>query len=269
MAIGREFYQLIRLYGGLALEYQNLIESDFTAVAGAAYSPPEEGVFRRIVGAREIQLLSQCPGVVETFQTSAATIRLPANTVAESTNDAANGRFIIVKNSGTGSLTIRDYLGISLSTVTASRIVIVIGNNNNTWDFLFDSGSSGGVTPPFIFSKSGGAGVGAYLKTGEVLTSKTGQLIKGSNYVVELNCSSSAIVSGTGGAVIKMQRRTGLATFVDIAGATVTVPSGSFSGSNLITLGTVSIGPNWEVSCYNAGPENLTDPVVTMFLLPQ
>ncbi len=124
-----------------------------------------------------------------------------------------------------------------------------------------------GVSPGFIFSKSGGAGNGAYLATGAVLTDKTGQLIKGTNYITQISVSSSANQTNASGATIQLQRRTALNTFVDITGATVTVPQGSFSANN--TGLSIAVGPDWEICCYNSGPGNFTDPVVTLFLAPQ
>ena len=133
--MAKEFYQLIRSFGGISLEYTSLSESDFSAAAGAAYTPPERGDFRRIAGSRQIQLLSDIPGVVETFHTTAiAEIFLPANTVADNTNDAGDGRLIFVKNSGTEDLVIKDYLGSSLKTLGPEKYVIVVGNDSNNWD---------------------------------------------------------------------------------------------------------------------------------------
>ena len=125
----------------------------------------------------------------------------------------------------------------------------------------------GGVSPGFIFSKSGGSGVGAYLKTGEVLTSNTGQLIRGLNYITQINASSSVNQTNANGAKLQLQRRTGLNTFVDISGAFVIIPNGNFSAVNSGL--NISIGTDWEISCYNAGPGNVSDCVVTLFVAPQ
>ena len=76
--MSREFYESIRCYGGISLEYSSIQESDFSSPAGSAYLPPETGTFRRIVGDREIQLLQDAPGVIETFQTSSNTITFTA-----------------------------------------------------------------------------------------------------------------------------------------------------------------------------------------------
>ena len=71
--MAKEFYQLIRSFGGLSLEYASISESDFAASSGTDYTPPERGDFRRISGSRQIQLLSDAPGVIETFQTTVTT----------------------------------------------------------------------------------------------------------------------------------------------------------------------------------------------------
>jgi hypothetical protein len=130
------FYEVVSC-NGLAAGYLDLVEIDFTAAAGPAYSPPERGDFRRIVGARQIQLLQDSPGVIETFQLSAATVRLPANTLSDDTNDSRDGRIYWFKNSGTGSITIQDYLGTTLWTIKQYAIVVIVGNDNNNWDFYF------------------------------------------------------------------------------------------------------------------------------------
>lgn len=135
--MSKDFLEQIRCYGGLSLEYSALTEADFTATAGAAYSPPERGNFRRNNVTRCLQLLADCTGVVETFQTSAAEVRLPANTITDATNDAGNGRLFFFKNTGTGTITIKDYLGTTLWLSKQYSIVIITGNDNNNWDFYF------------------------------------------------------------------------------------------------------------------------------------
>lgn len=137
MTAGNEVYTLLRTFGGIAGEYDSILESDFSAAAGATYTPPENSSFsfRRIVPARTIQLLSLAPVVIECFQTTSAILRLPANTAAELTNDSGNGRIFVLKNSGTGTITVQDYLGVSLYVLAAANIVLICGNSNNTWDF--------------------------------------------------------------------------------------------------------------------------------------
>lgn len=135
--MSKNFSENIRVAGGISLEYSALTEVDFTAAAGGVYNPPEVGNFRRLNTTRTLQLLQDITGVVETFQTSAAEVRLPANTIADLTNDAGNGRLIFLKNSGTGNITVKDYLGNVLWTVLENGITIVVGNDNDNWDFYF------------------------------------------------------------------------------------------------------------------------------------
>lgn len=134
--MSKEFYEVVYC-NGLATGYLALVEVDFAASAGLAYTPPERGDFRRIVSARQLQLLQDSPGVIETFQTSAGTVRLPGSTLDINTDDAKRGRLYWFKNSGTDSITIQDYLGSNLWVVRQDAIVLVVGNDNNNWDFYF------------------------------------------------------------------------------------------------------------------------------------
>jgi hypothetical protein len=135
--VSRDFYQLLKLHGGISLEYTDLVETDFTAPAGDIYIPPERGDFRRLDTPRSIQLLQDAVGVIETFQTSSAEVRLPANTLSADTDDAGNGRLFFFKNSGIGTITIKDYLGVTKWLAKPFSIIIIVGNDNNNWDFYF------------------------------------------------------------------------------------------------------------------------------------
>ena len=136
MAIGREFYELIKTYGGISLQYQGLAEGDFAASPGPAYVPPERGVFK-VTAARTVQLLGECPVVVETFQTSNGTVGLPANTALDATNDAGDGRLFFLKNSGTGDLLLQTYQGAPLYQLNAGQSILVLGNTLDQWDLLY------------------------------------------------------------------------------------------------------------------------------------
>ena len=177
MAIGKEIYELLRTHGGFSGDFQDIIESDFAASSGPAYSPPEISNFnfRRIVAARQIQLLAECPVVLKTFQTSAATLRLPANTVADSTNDSGDGRLFILTNAGTGSITIQDYLGAALYTLAVSSAVIIAGNNNNVWDFLATGGTGGGGGAALTWGRSGTIPPSTWLLNDTTPSNKTGR----------------------------------------------------------------------------------------------
>lgn len=154
--MGKEFYSLIRSFGGLSLEYVLLSETDFSSAAGSAYVPPERGVFRRIAGSRQIQILQDCPGVIETFQTSDAELFLPSNTVGIE-NDAGDGRLFLLKNSGTGAITVKDYAGNLVLALQQAGHIIIVGNDNNNWDYYFDAEGIKFVDPDFVSSNVGDA----------------------------------------------------------------------------------------------------------------
>lgn len=138
---GSEFYSLVRAYGGISGENSNINESDFVTPNGVAYNPPENGEldFRRIDVARTIQLLSCCPVSVKTFQATVATLRLPANTSAEESNEAGDGRLFFFTNNGTATLIIQDYLGVELYKIPSNSRVIVAGSEGNSWNFYTPS----------------------------------------------------------------------------------------------------------------------------------
>jgi hypothetical protein len=151
---GKREYELLKTSGGLAGEYADISEADFASPNGAAYNPPEDLLdYRRINIARTIQMLGSCPVSVETFQVTAATIRLPANTVTDLTDDAGDGRLFFLTNSGSAILTIEDYLGTVLHKVPVNSKVIIAGNTNNNWDFFVASPSpKSGVALPGFFA---------------------------------------------------------------------------------------------------------------------
>lgn len=124
------------------------------------------------------------------------------------------------------------------------------------------SGSGGGVSPPFIFQRTGGS-AGTYLNIGNVASNQSGYILRGSNKIVGLAVSGQANVASN--TTIQLQQRTAVGTLVDIAGAAVTIPSGSYRAE--ITLA-VSISSSEEISCYvktgalNGGTN------VTMYVVP-
>ena len=126
-------------------------------------------------------------------------------------------------------------------------------------------GGGSGVTPPFVMSKSGNATVGTYLRVGESVSSNTGQLIKGVNYLIEMSVSNGSNVASN--TVLQVQRRTGVNTFVDLAGASVTIPAGSYKATN--TGLTISIGPDEEISAYVKSGSTLDNPILMIYCTPQ
>lgn len=103
-----------------------------------------------------------------------------------------------------------------------------------------------GVTPPFFFGRASGGGAGTYLQINGVASNKLGQIVIGNNNLIKISVTTSAVTTG---AVIQVQQRTGVATFVDIAGAQVTIPNGSYSAN--VTFATpISLPSNVEISAY-------------------
>jgi hypothetical protein len=122
-----------------------------------------------------------------------------------------------------------------------------------------------GVTPPFMFSKSGGTSAGNYLYVGQVVSSKTGQYIPGTNNIVKLTVSTSANVATN--TTIQLQRRTAVATFIDIPLALVVIPAGTYKAEVTFSP-SVAIGPDWEIACYNKAGSTVQDAIVLMFMVP-
>lgn len=139
--MAKTFMENMRSPAGFAGGYVALAESDFGAAAGASYTPPERGAYRRINVSRTIQLLQDAPRVLETFQTSAAVLRLPSNQIGtdETGNDAGDGRDFWLKNSGTGDLSVLSSGGILLQTLPAGTMTIALSNSNQQWDFFFNA----------------------------------------------------------------------------------------------------------------------------------
>ena len=262
--MSREFYQLLRTYGGLSLEYIGLTEANFTATSGTAYTPPERGDFRRLNGARQIQLLADAPGVIETFQTSQAELFLPANTATFATNDAGNGRVFYVKNSGTGSILIKDYQGTLLWTVQEVGMIMVVGNEADMWDFYFkaeniyynnsDSGliadnvkdaidelsatASVSASPGFTWGRSGNISSGSYLLNDTVPSNTTGRVIPLQSGTIEQVFIAIEIATT---ASFDIQKR--------VSGSWVTQSTVTITSSRIATINTsVAVALNDEIA---------------------
>ena len=158
---------------------------------------------------------------------------------------------------------------LKLKTVDLSVLTngyVLTWDNTNSKFYLASNGSAtGGVVPPFIFSKSGGTGTGAYLKVGEVLTSKAGHPVIGNNYIASIYATNSTTVGSV--TRVQIQKRTGVSTFTDISGAYVDIASGQYKSTN--TGLKIAIGADEELSCYNKSGDNLVDPVVAVYIYPQ
>jgi hypothetical protein len=116
-----------------------LVEADFAAPALTPYVPPERGDFRRIDVSRTLQLLQDASGVIETFQLSNAALSLPSNQIGddETGNDAGDGRWFFIRNSGSGILSIKNSSGVEIVSLKPEITVTLISNTNQQWDCFF------------------------------------------------------------------------------------------------------------------------------------
>jgi hypothetical protein len=112
-------------------------------------------------------------------------------------------------------------------------------------------GGSEGVSATLTFTRNGGVSQGAYLNVGQTLSSFCGYIINGSNYITKISISNSTVIASGKNAIFRLQRRTGLATFVDIPGTDITIPAGGYNATVSGIL--IPIGPNWEISAYRIG----------------
>lgn len=115
-----------------------------------------------------------------------------------------------------------------------------------------------------IFTRKGSVHRNGYLFNGVVLTSDTGVLISGNAIIKSIAVSNSKDMKSCG-TTFQLARRTGLKSFTDISGASVTIPRDSYYAMNPSL--NISIGPNWEISCYNAGPNNAKDVILRVTIL--
>jgi hypothetical protein len=134
--MAKNFFETISTKGGIAGEYEALTEAEIAAAPGAAYSPPESQEAYRVVAARTVQLLGGHPLYVETFQTSAFTLRVPSGAIA--TNDAQDGRLFFVRNDDTaiGAITVELSDGTNLDTIQVGHAAIILHGDNDAWDVI-------------------------------------------------------------------------------------------------------------------------------------
>jgi len=174
-------------------------------------------------------------------------------------------------NEASVTVSVRNNSSTQLFILPALFNAVIVLRDNSTvngawsWSRSNPGGGGTGVTPPFLFSKSGGTAVGAYLYVGQVVSSVTGQLIVGTNQMVKITASNGNTLGSN--TVIQFQRRTGVSSFTDIVGASITIPSGSYSAhAELATP--VALGPDWEIACYNKSGSSLNNPIVLMYVEP-
>jgi hypothetical protein len=128
------------------------------------------------------------------------------------------------------------------------------------------TGGGGGVTPFYQYSRAGTLlTAGTYLNVGTISSGVVGQLVTGTNKIVRIAITTSAAV-GTAPAVFQIQRRTGVTTFSDIAGANISIPVSSYK-ANLLLSTPVSLNADEEISAYikSGSPSN---PLLLIFVTP-
>jgi hypothetical protein len=123
--------------------------------------------------------------------------------------------------------------------------------------------NSPGVTPGFVFSKDGNLTVGTYMRIGEVITSSSGHPIIGKNKLVRIRVTCAANAGSN--TVLQLQSRTAVATRVDIAGASITIPAGSYRASADFDI---ALGTDVELCAYNKSGSTLSNAVMNVFLFP-
>ncbi len=130
-----------RFGAGVAVEFEEITEAEFAAAAGAAYAPPERGIFR-VVAARTAQFLADIPGVVRTTQGAAATVRMPSG-VAGATNDAGDGRHILLINDGVGNIVVQDDTAGAIGFVAPGSEVLMVHETANAWRITINTATAG------------------------------------------------------------------------------------------------------------------------------
>jgi hypothetical protein len=131
-------YDTILATAGFAGEYEALTESEIAGSIVGAYSPSETGVWK-IVASRIVQLLKDSPVNIATYQTSAATIRVPSGILPNpgEYSDALDGRFYFIRNdpSAIGPVTIQRSDGTQLGVLTPGDFIVLLHNSSDTWFF--------------------------------------------------------------------------------------------------------------------------------------
>lgn len=124
-----------------------------------------------------------------------------------------------------------------------------------------------GVTPPFLFSRKGGIGINSYLQVGNVYSNQAGQVIPGTNRIVKITVTTSQVYNNA--PTIQLQRRTGVSTRVDIAGAAITIiGDNAHYSATYIPVTPIDIGPDWELSAYLKSGNNISDAVLLIYVVP-
>lgn len=120
-------------------------------------------------------------------------------------------------------------------------------------------------TISLLFTKSSvGMTVGTYLDSGGIASNNTGQSVLGHGTLMDLSATNSVVVAITP-MVFQLQRRTGVNTFEDIPGASITIPVGGYSEFKTF-LPCIILDVDAEISVYLKSGDLPTNPVVQIHL---
>lgn len=118
----------------------------------------------------------------------------------------------------------------------------------------------------FTFGRTGTQAVGNYLMTSDsVPGSLVGQIVPGAGIIARFGVGVSTAITGTP-SVFQIQRRTAVATFADIAGATVSIPVGQFQAT--VTNLAILLAADQELSIYYKSGGVPANPVATIYVRP-
>jgi hypothetical protein len=133
--VAKDFFETIVARAGFAGEFEALTETEIAGAVSGAYTPGEDGVWK-IVASRVVQLLLGSPLHVRTFQTSAATLRMPSGSLPAASTDAQDGRFYFVKNdpTATGVINLQKSDGTALSVLVPGDFAVVAHGDADDWD---------------------------------------------------------------------------------------------------------------------------------------
>lgn len=135
--MSKDFFETIVARAGFAGEFEALTETEIAGAPTGAYVPGEEGVWR-IVASRTVQLLTDSPLHIRTFQISDATLRVPSGSLPVANHDAQDGRFYFIRNDETASgvITLQKSDGTFLFTMVPGRAVVLAHGDNDDWDVI-------------------------------------------------------------------------------------------------------------------------------------
>jgi len=116
-----------------------------------------------------------------------------------------------------------------------------------------------------LFSKNAPAMTpGTYLNSGSVSSSNSGQSVLGRNFIIGMSVTNTNTVISNP-MIFQLQERTDVNTFVDIEGASISIPVGSYS-TNITFSPFISVEESAEISAYLQSGDSPGNPVLQIHL---